>query len=408
MDYLPEPEEQRALLAELATLIARRGHATFVAAPLLEPRVEHFPDVWQPDVDGVRRLARRLLTYAELGQLEVDVHLFENGAQIDEIDQHGRATAWSHQGAAAWFEGIEKGVARFGADARGLDAPDSLAGVMAHEVAHVYRRSHRLEASDREAEERLTDLTTIYLGFGVLTTNASYRYRQSGEIKGRSASLQWSHERRGYLSPQAMSFLLAAQVVARGASASERRRIAGMLETNQAAYFKAGCEALGSRDIATLLGLPLRGTWPAPRPARPEPLVERPRLALVRDDEIAAEIEDEPQARLSGMAIFRVSHHFGERRMFGFGFLGLVAGLLALIKHVPPWGILVGMLTGAAYGWWSGWRARRDRCSEPECQHALAEGLVVCPGCGGTIRGRIASANHRLAAREDLEAAERT
>jgi hypothetical protein len=408
MDYLPPPEEQHALLAELATLIARRGHATFVAAPLLEPRVEHFPDVWQPDATGVSRLARRLLAYAELGQLDVEVELFESGAQIDEIDAQGRATAWSHQGAAAWFEDIVKGVCRFGADARGLAAPDSLAGVMAHEVAHAYRRRHRLEASDGEAEERLTDLTTVYLGFGVLTTNASYRYRQSGEIKGNSASLQWSHERRGYLSPQAMSFLLAAQVVARGMSSAERRRLAGMLETNQAAYFKAACDALGKSDVVTRLALPLRGTWPAPRAARPEPLVDRPQLVVVRDDEVLAALQDEePAAPLAGIAIFRVSHHTGGRRLDGFGFLGLVAGMFGLIGHISPWGILVGMFVGAVYGWWSGWRARRDRCSEPECQQVLAEGLVVCPGCGGTIRGRLASANERLAAREDLEAAER-
>src|SRR5258706_16035727 len=94
-EHLPPPEEQRTLLADLAELIARRGHATFVSAPLLEPREEHFPDAWQPDVTGVSRLARRLLSYAELGQLDVDVELYGSEAQLERIDEKGQATAWS-------------------------------------------------------------------------------------------------------------------------------------------------------------------------------------------------------------------------------------------------------------------------------------------------------------------------
>jgi len=89
---------------------------------------------------------------------------------------------------------------------------------LAHEVAHAYRHAHELRISDYEVEERLTDLTTIFLGFGVLTVNASQRFRSGTSGVGGS---WYSRSEGGYLSMQSMSYLLAARVVAR---ATRQRR----------------------------------------------------------------------------------------------------------------------------------------------------------------------------------------
>ncbi len=414
MQYLPEPEQQSWLLAELATLIGRRGFATFVAAPLLEPRPEHFPDRWRPDAIGVRRLARRLLSYADLGGLDVEVELYQNDIDIERIDARGRATSFSHQGAAAWFAGIEDGTCLFGADVRQLSTPDSFAGTMAHEVAHAYRRRHRLEVSDHDREEKLTDLTTVYLGFGLLTTNSAYRYRQSGDVNGRSATLEWSHQRGGYLSPQAMSFLLAAQVTARGGAAGERRRIAGMLETNQAAYFKAACEALAGQDVAMRLGLPARTVWPAPRAPQPAPLAD----ADGDDADADADAEDEAipprdpaaeeiaaiRGRNRGLAIFRVRAHAAGLFTAGFVIVAAVVGIFLMVRRtIEPTGWMAMMALAAAVGWWVGRRREWDSCSEPDCTAVLPADAQTCSGCGGTIRGRIRVRDERLEAREALE-----
>jgi hypothetical protein len=138
---------------------------------------------------------------------------------------------------------------------------------MAHEIAHAYRRFHRLEVRDRDEEERLTDLTTVYLGTGILTTNAAYRYRASGS--GNRSS--YSHQRIGYLGPDVMSYLLALQVVARGGDATEQKRVARLLETNQASAFRATCASIDRPALAPLLGgapLPPMMTRPPPPPVR--------------------------------------------------------------------------------------------------------------------------------------------
>jgi hypothetical protein len=108
--YLPAPDEQRWLLDELTTLIRRRGYSTFVSAPVLEPRPEHFPE-------GTTEATRRLLVYADLPP--------------------GRVA-------------LEAGY-----------GPAALA------VARAFRRQHELE-DDPGREEPLVWLTAVYLGFGVL------------------------------------------------------------------------------------------------------------------------------------------------------------------------------------------------------------------------------------------------
>ncbi len=52
-------------------MIAVRGEATFVTAPI--------------DEHGVKRLARRLLDYAGLTQLEVDVEMFTGETEVHQV-----------------------------------------------------------------------------------------------------------------------------------------------------------------------------------------------------------------------------------------------------------------------------------------------------------------------------------
>ena len=65
----------------------------------------------------------------------------------------------------------------------------------------------------------------------------------------------------GYLSPQAMSFLLAAQIVALG---EDESRVRKWLAPTQKAAFEAACLALDPDTILVRLGLPPPEAWPEP------------------------------------------------------------------------------------------------------------------------------------------------
>jgi hypothetical protein len=260
MADLLDAEVRGWLLGELGRLIAQRGPGTFLDAPILEPTPRDFPDPFEATAAGVRVLLRRILGHAGLGALEVELATFSSPDVVRELDDHGRAKAWGHDGAAAMFYGIEGGSCLFAVAEERIQEPVTLVATLCHEATHAWRAAHGLVNADTDLEEQLTDLSTVYLGFGLLTTNGAYLYRASSEEDGAKAYTRWSHTRAGYLPPEAMSFLLAAQVRARGLGWWARRRLAGKLETNQAAYFRWALSALrDAAEVREALGIGAAG-----------------------------------------------------------------------------------------------------------------------------------------------------
>ena len=281
-DRLITPERREWLLDQLGELIGRCGSDRFIAG-LPRADAAYFPDPWEPSLRGLRVLTRRLMTYAGLGHLEVETGVFGDPTPAPIVPGGVGAVSQRHQGAAAWFLGIEGETCRFGVEVRMLDDPMKLVAGLGHEVAHAFRAWHGLVQPERRREEELTDLTTIYLGFGLFTVNASYTYRASGEQIGIMARTEYSHSTLGYLSPQEMSFLLAAQISARSRRSEHGRRIQEKLETNQADWYRQARAEMDLRDLVHRLRLPEPETWPAsswspPRPfGRREPGMPAPR-----------------------------------------------------------------------------------------------------------------------------------
>src|SRR5258708_24766572 len=184
--------------------------------------------------------------YAGLGELDLSFSAFQP------VWNEGEEEPPWDAGTAGWFAGIRDGRAFFGLHVRQFSDPEAAAGVLAHEVAHAWRKHHHLVLDDREKEEHLTDVTTVALGFGILTTNNTDRYRSSGTWS-RTA---WNMSSGGSLTPQARSWLLALWCKGRGIS-GEARTIERHLEPNQRSYFRASIEELefSGASARALLGV---------------------------------------------------------------------------------------------------------------------------------------------------------
>lgn len=135
MQMLPDPEEREWLIQALGHLVTRRGSEPFLAMPLVEPDRKHFPDPWSFSHQGLDRVTRRLLQYAGLGQLDICVQVFTD----EEWEQAVGEGEDPQLMPAGLFFGIENGVCQFGFNADNPGDEEHMAGVMAHEVAHVYR-----------------------------------------------------------------------------------------------------------------------------------------------------------------------------------------------------------------------------------------------------------------------------
>lgn len=369
--YLPSLEERKWLGRYLRKLVDRMGSERFLCAAILLPSPRHFPDPWDGTVADVHRLTQRLMHHAGLGQ--VPFFLTEFDGETDEV--------WDN-GTHGWYGGKQDGRCVFGVNVTQLDDPEAAVGVMVHEVAHAWREHHRLQVEAREREELLTDLTTIYLGFGVFATNDTDRYRSSGGV----GYQEWSRSAAGYLPPPAMAWLLAVQAAAR-ADKTETEAIIRHLEPNQRAVFRDALDEI-ERDPSWLAELNLPNPRPEPWPYRPV-AVHDP-----GEDEVEeVEYEGPDPNRNAGLTVYRVSKNSVFKTiLLGFG-PGFAAGLFgAMVFQIPdrPTILRVSVVLGIITLVWTFRRTWRYVCSESDCATVVTADLAACPGCGGTL-GRTVS-----------------
>ena len=401
VELIPPEDEREWVLDALHELVASCGHEHLVCTPVVLPSPRCFPDAWTPDVRGVRRLALRIIRYAELAELDVEVEMFDDGrAAAERLDLGTRIHSQPHEGTAAWFAGIHDGTCWFGANVSLLDDPGGVTAALAHETAHAFRHAHELAVEDRDLEECLTDLSTIYLGLGVLTANASLRHR-SWSLQADGGALggyAWSTSHLGYLSPQAMCFGLAAFVRARDRGPAERRAVVAALHTNQAGFFQAAERwlerTLGSPEgLRKRLGLPDRQHWPAP--TRLEDL-----LAVPRDDDDAGHGDASELSTTSsergwnkGGKVYRVPYPASP-------LLGIMVVLASIIASIPlfeaahEWLAITVLVVGLILARELPRRFPRHECST--CNGFLRRGDEHCALCGGVVAGTLARAEDRL------------
>lgn len=371
MPLPPEAVRQRQwILDELARLLGLGGVSGFAFGPIYLAEERWFPDDWRPDVTGAKAMLDRLMAYAGLSRVRTLMRSERDAGRALAEMAAVAGTSTTHQGAAAWFSGANaSGAYLFGVEEAGLREPETLVGVLAHEVAHAWRFRNDVVVSDDATEERLTDLTTVFLGFGVLTTNNTLRVR--GEVGGSSRS------RYGYLSPAELGFALAVQLALRD-DAAERAMVLGALEQDQRIIVKEALDVLvhDPGGLLVRLGLPEREAWPrraAPRVPAPVKLHAPPGGAR----EIVFRVRTVP--------------------VIAFTIAGVVIGASASIAALTPWLLLVPIACAAL-----SLLVRRDLCSGPDCGKAIPAAAVRCPTCGGQVAGRIRRRRDHLKAEQDF------
>ena len=112
-----------------------------------------------------------------------------------------------------------------------LKDPLLLVATAAHELGHVILLGGGLLDRETSDHEPMTDLLTVYLGFGIFTANSAARFRQYQEERRAG----WSMQKLGYLPEEVYGYALARFAAERGEEKAEWTK---HLSTNVRAYFK--------------------------------------------------------------------------------------------------------------------------------------------------------------------------
>lgn len=333
--------DDERLFDDLAGLLGANGVSDFVFAPILLPTDQFFPDAWRGDLRSAEVMLRRLMAHARIGSLPFSLRL-----DTDPDWAEDESYEPPHRDAAAFFAGVnEFGTYLFGIRAAHLSEPMALAGILAHETAHAWRFRRDITQTHDATEERLTDLSSLFLGFGVLACSIAHRHdRVLAE--------------RGYLPLVSVATGLGLQLALRNDPA-EWSRVKDQLSADARAIVDEVRDRWLPRraDLITRLRLPPEATW-VKKPTAQLPARWEPKRAAGKD------------------IVFRVNQP--PVLPVGAALAGL--GALVALANWVWWPVVIAVLTPL------GLLIRRDVCSG--CG-ALLGTRARCAACGGDVVGRI-------------------
>lgn len=250
MERLPPVEEQEWMLDCLRMLVRRKGAARLLEAPLLLPRKADLGP-WEPTPAAVGAMMERMLRHLGLDALTVRV-VPSGTAGLDQ-------PVAGQRGSAVWLGGLADGTAWFGCEPSLLPRRVGEAGgALTLPATHLWRRHEGLELDDPVTEDRLCELTAVYLGLGVPLANHVATMGGAGPGEARIGG-------PGALGHAGPGFLLAAQVLSRRMGCLQTCNVGRMLDHGPRRVFADGLRHLRRLPGGVAWRLRLPGqTGPAP------------------------------------------------------------------------------------------------------------------------------------------------
>jgi len=181
----------------------RSGKAPLERDPLT-PASQLLPTDWDGSYESAGDLFERLCHYMLVDPARVKLGYYSGDIPLDGM---GIPYEHSYAGPAGLFSQGRDGRMQIAVDDAGLNHPPTLVATMCHELAHVHlHAAKQVPAESEEEEECLTDLLTVYMGAGIFTANAAFRFDKWGEA---STGHGWRASRQGYLSETLLAYSLA-------------------------------------------------------------------------------------------------------------------------------------------------------------------------------------------------------
>ena len=214
---------------------------------LATPDGDCFPDSKRTGDARAAELLGQVMAIAGIGDWPVRLVMVDGERRLAQVSD---TLALAHEGrlAAGTFQMVDDGggrlIAEIVASRAQLDDEAGLVATLGHETAHYWMTpSLRAAPGGADCEELLTDLTAVWLGFGIFLGNsARYGQHQSGEAGGQWYVSGW----QGYLSERA---LMTALAISETLAGRDPMAAAPYLKPHLARDLKDAARYVAQRDI---------------------------------------------------------------------------------------------------------------------------------------------------------------
>ena len=187
------------------------GKDRMLCAEIILPIDQYFPDKYEKNEVGLEVLFRRVCEYMGVARTTVELSMIPD--HVSEIKEH--LPAWSGQSSepvGLYSPAEHEELPLVSVRESTAQEPMVAVAVMAHELAHVILLGENLIDAEGEDMEPFTDLATVYLGLGIFSANAAFRYQRHETYRKKG----WSVSKSGYLSEEQFGYALAKFAFERG------------------------------------------------------------------------------------------------------------------------------------------------------------------------------------------------
>ncbi|TCC66197.1 hypothetical protein E0H73_04640 [Kribbella pittospori] len=197
--------------------------------PVVVPEESWFPAGYSGSEDDVRAVFRKLCDHVEVPADRVRLDLEPD--EPDELVANLGLNSESSGAAGHWRQ--RDGATIVTVDMKQAQRPVALVATMVHELGHERLLGEDRIDPDRRDGEPLTDLFTVFVGFGIFSANASFEFYRTHTHYGTS--------KLGYLTEAMYGYALARYAWLRGET---EPAWAERLDTNPREWMKQGLRFL--------------------------------------------------------------------------------------------------------------------------------------------------------------------
>ena len=227
-----DANERRWLEEMMLWLLEEFGARALYQSKVILPTYDHFPDFYEGTQQCAQAVLDRVCQYMRVDPSQLELQIYSEGLDSPESAPLFRGGTRQFQGSAGLYGTPEWSHGRpiIGVEAHQLKDPPALVATFAHEIGHFLLRDRDLPRGGIR-REMLTDLVPIFLGLGILTSSAAFRFTQwhDNQYQG------WRASRQGYLSEPMYGYALAVFAWLRG---DQKPRWAKHLTPNVRLYLR--------------------------------------------------------------------------------------------------------------------------------------------------------------------------